>query len=215
MCLAVGVVILTVAGVIWWRAQPAPNVGARAVTRLDTAPASPSGIPEPGAMPSIPVHIGTLPTAARSTVVPVRVHIERLDVSATVVPTGLDSSGNVVIPSNVRTVGWYEYGPGLDANTGSMVIAGHVDNVAQGDGAFFHLRELKPGDTFTVSGTDGATRTFRVVAREEYPKATIQLDRYFTTTGSFRVTLMTCGGSFDAATGHYRDNVAVTAVPAG
>jgi hypothetical protein len=210
-------VILAVAGVIWWHAQAAPNVGVATVTRLDAAPASPSGAPTPtpGAMPSIPVHVGTLPTAAPTTVVPVQVRIGRLGVSATVIPTGLDSSGNVVIPSNVKTVGWYEYGPGLDATAGSMVIAGHVDNVAQGDGAFFHLRELNPGDTFTVSGAGGVTRTFRVVAREEYPKATIQLDRYFATTGSFRVTLMTCGGSFDAATGHYRDNVAVTAVPAG
>jgi hypothetical protein len=203
-------VILAVAGVVWWRAQPAPNVGVAAVTRLDAAPASPSG-----ATPSIPVHVGTLPTAAPSTVVPLRVRIGRLRVSATIVPTGQDPSGNMVIPSNVKTVGWYEYGPGLDATAGSMVIAGHVDNVSQGDGAFFHLREMKPGDTFIVSGAGGVTRTFRVVAREEYPKATIPLGRYFASTGSFRVTLITCGGSFAASAGHYRDNVAVTGVPVG
>jgi hypothetical protein len=146
-------------------------------------------------------------------VIPVRIRVALLHVNAAITPVGLDASDNVMIPANVRTVGWYEYGPGLDATSGSMVIAGHVDNKAQGAGAFFHLRELGPGDTFSITGSDGTCRTFRVIAREEYPKATIQLDRYFSTTGDYRVTLMTCGGRFNGATGHYEDNVAITAVP--
>jgi len=36
----------------------------------------------------------------------------------------------------------------------------------------------------------------------------------FATTGPPRLALVTCGGSFDPATGHYRDNVIVWAKPA-
>jgi hypothetical protein len=32
--------------------------------------------------------------------------------------------------------------------------------------------------------------------------------------GAGRLVLVTCGGPFDAMTGHYPDNVVVTAVPA-
>jgi hypothetical protein len=35
----------------------------------------------------------------------------------------------------------------------------------------------------------------------------------FRRTGPARLVLVTCGGPFDAATGHYRDDVVVTAVP--
>jgi hypothetical protein len=53
-----------------------------------------------------------------------------------------------------------------------------------------------------------------VVAREEYDKTKIPLAKYFATDGAPRLTLITCGGPFNEATGHYRDNVVVTAVPA-
>ena len=36
----------------------------------------------------------------------------------------------------------------------------------------------------------------------------------YTRAGSPKLVLVTCGGPFDAKTGHYRDNVVVTAVPA-
>ena len=58
------------------------------------------------------------------------------------------------------------------------------------------------------------TRTYRVVAREEYRKTKIPLDRYFARDGKPRLTLITCGGPFDREAGHYRDNIVVTAVPA-
>jgi sortase (surface protein transpeptidase) len=114
-------------------------------------------------------------------------------------------------------VGWYRFGPGFAATAGSIVIAGHVDSADQGEGAFFRLGRLARGDKITLSDPSGATREFRVVARERYAKSSIPLDRYFARDGSVRLTLITCGGPFDARTRHYRDNVVVTAepVPAG
>jgi hypothetical protein len=55
---------------------------------------------------------------------------------------------------------------------------------------------------------------FTVIAREVHPKTKIPLDRYFARDGNVRLTLITCGGPFDASTRHYRDNVVITAQPA-
>ena len=153
-----------------------------------------------------------MPATAAPANRPVQVRIDRREVTAAVIPVGVDARGDVVVPPSVDTVGWYRYGPALGAG-GSMVIAGHVDSAQQGDGAFARLRRLEPGDRVEVTGSDGHAVPFRVVGREEYPKATIRLDRYFTTAGPPRLTLITCGGPFDRRTGHYRDNVVVTALP--
>ena len=57
------------------------------------------------------------------------------------------------------------------------------------------------------------SRTFTVVAREEWHKTQVPLDRLFDRGGKSRLVLMTCGGSFNSSTLGYDDNVAITAVP--
>jgi hypothetical protein len=201
-----GVALLGAAGLIWWRSQPAPNVGTATVTQLGTAATPAAG------GPVVPVQPGLLPSSGAE-LAPVKLALPKLGVTATVVPTGVDGSGQFDVPPSVDTVGWYRFGPGLSASGGSIVVGGHVDSATQGAGAFFRLRDLAPGDTVTVTGADGGQRRFRVLAREEYPKTAIDLTRYFTWSGELRLTLITCGGKFDPATRHYRDNVVVTAAP--
>jgi sortase (surface protein transpeptidase) len=117
------------------------------------------------------------------------------------------------VPPSVDQVGWYRFGPGLDAVSGSVVIAGHVDSAEQGKGAFFRLRALVPGDPITVTGVDGVSHAFRVTQREEWEKSKIPLERYFARDGAVRLTLITCGGPFDQRTRNYRDNIVITATP--
>jgi hypothetical protein len=45
------------------------------------------------------------------------------------------------------------------------------------------------------------------------PKAQLPTD-IWSQKGHNHLELVTCGGTFDAAAGHYRDNIVVTAVPA-
>ncbi len=201
VALAAGVAALIAAAVVACRSQPAPDVGGAEVTALATAPA-PSRVPSP-----------QRPPAEVAVVPPVRLRIPAIDVTATVNPVGVDGNGDFAVPPSVDEVGWYRFGPGVEATAGSVVIAGHVDSAEQGRGAFFRLRELDRGDRLTVTGDDGVTRNYRVVAREEYRKTKIPLDRYFARDGKPRLTLITCGGPFDRAAGHYRDNIVVTAVP--
>ncbi|MFD6565025.1 class F sortase [Micromonospora profundi] len=206
--MAVGVAALTVATLVACGSQPAENVGAEEANALATATATP---PVTG---DVPVATGDLPAGAK-VIPPVRLVIPEIDVTATVNAVGINERTNEFeVPPSVDQIGWYRYGPGLEADSGSVVIAGHVDSAKQGKGAFFRLRELDQGDTLTATGRDGKERKYRVVAREEYDKTKIPLDRYFARDGKARLTLITCGGPFDAKARKYRDNIVVTAVPA-
>src|SRR4030095_1757054 len=124
---------------------------------------------------------------------------------ATVIRVGVDRTGDFAVPPSVDRVGWYRYGPGFAADAGSIVIAGHVDSAAQGEGAFFGLGALEIPDKTTLSDEPGASRAFEVVARERYAKTKIPLDRYFARDGRVRLTLITCGGPVERKNGHYRD----------
>jgi sortase (surface protein transpeptidase) len=197
-----GVVLVTAAGLVACQSRPAPDVGGSAVSALASAVPSPQS--EKTSKPSAqPAEEG-----------PATLRIPAIEVDAAVGPVGVDdATGDIEVPDEVDRLGWYRFGPGMNTDKGSIVVTGHVDSAAQGKGAFFKLEKLSPGDKVTVTGTDGGTRTFEVIARERYAKTKIPLARYFARDGAARLTLITCGGPFDATTRHYRDNIVVTAKP--
>ena len=87
-----------------------------------------------------------------------------------------------------------------------------MDSAKTGAGAFYALKSARRGDTVTV--TQGSkTLKYRVTTIKIMRKAALPTSIY-TRTGSPKLVLVTCGGPFDAKSGHYRDNVVVTAVPA-
>ena len=233
----VGVLVAVTAPVGWVLTRSPRTVGAAAAEAVAQATpsvqAAPSARPTPPgrAMPPrragdagvrgmagtvVPVRDGRVgagrPVPAA---VPVRVDLPSLGVSAAIRPVGVDDRGTLQIPADVAAVGWYRYGPRPGDPAGSTVLSGHVDSAEQGRGAFFRLRRLGPGDPVVVHGSDGRTGRYRVVAREEWPKGEVPLDRFFARTGAPRLTLVTCGGGFREDVGSYLDNVAVTAVPDG
>jgi sortase (surface protein transpeptidase) len=75
---------------------------------------------------------------------------------------------------------------------------------------FFNLKELLPGDTIMVD--DGAVPvSFRVRQVVTYAKNTFPTKAVFGPTPDPELRLITCGGPFDRAIGHYEDNVVVYA----
>lgn len=136
-----------------------------------------------------------------------------LDVTATVLPVGVDGNGAMEVPVDVSTVGWYRFGPIPGSPLGSAVLTGHVDSADQGRGIFADLAVLEPGDPIEVTDADGTVRRFEVVARESWPKDEVPLDRLFDRSGPGRLVLITCGGAFDPGALSYEENLAVTAVP--
>ena len=123
--------------------------------------------------------------------------------------------GQLALPADVATVGWYVYSPAPGATAGSTVIAGHVDSAVQGVGALFALRAAKVGDRIRVLLASGAAREFRVVRLAVYRKTALPAAALFTLTGPPVLTVVTCGGRFDRTRRSYDGNVVVTAAPAG
>jgi hypothetical protein len=148
---------------------------------------------------------------------------------ASVVPTGLAlpgrrlapvvaeeaTDGALGIPENVGTLGWWRGGAGLDVPAGSIVIAGHIDSATQGIGYFAALRDVAPGASVTVRGSDGRTREFLVTGRRTYAKARGLPPGVFDQQVALRLVLITCTGRFDQGRRSYDDNLVVYAVPAG
>jgi sortase family protein len=141
---------------------------------------------------------------------PSGLRIPAIAVDAPVIPVGVEG-GATEIPSDVLTIGWYRFGPSPGEH-GSSVLMGHVDSGAQGPGTFFHLVDIGAGDEIGVVMSDGTLRRFVVDARRQYPKTELP-DWIFRRSGPATLTLVTCGGAFDWASGHYVDNVVVFATP--
>jgi hypothetical protein len=147
---------------------------------------------------------------------PIALRVPAIQVDAAVVPVGLEPDGAMEIPSDVRTVGWYEpfAGSGLSpGEPGTAVIAGHVDSRVQGRGAFWLLRELSPGDIVEVTHEGGRISAWRIESVVRYPKDDVPIKDIFAIEGPPRIALITCGGEFDRSIGSYLDNYVVTAVP--
>jgi hypothetical protein len=144
---------------------------------------------------------------------PTRVSIRSLGIDAPVTPAGIDiAKGELDADPNVRRTSWWSDGAAPGDRVGTVLIAGHVDSATQGPGAFFRLKDARAGDRITVTLRSGVRRTYRVVSIRAMPKPQLPPDVY-STRGRPRLALVTCGGPFLEAIGHYRDNVVVIAVP--
>lgn len=143
---------------------------------------------------------------------PARIRVAGIEVDAPVVSVGVDDAGLMEVPEDVRTIGWYRFGATPGEN-GSAVLSGHVDDRVQGPGAFFDLAGTETGETVEVDTGDGETLAFRVDSVRNFGKTELPLEEVFQRSGPPRLVLITCGGEFDRATGHYVDNIVVTAVP--
>ena len=145
---------------------------------------------------------------------PSRVRLERLGIDAPVSAVGIDmKAGAIGLPKNIKRVGWWRDSAKPGADAGTTLLAGHVDSAVKGAGALFALKSARRGDRILLT-QGGKTLRYRVTKVAIMRKAALPTDIY-TRTGSPKLVVATCGGPFDASAGHYRDNVVVTAVPAG
>lgn len=172
------------------------------------APAT-SASPSPGAAASEPA-FSAVREVARAPV-PVRVRIPSLGVDAPVGPVGKAADGTVEVPTRWEDVGWYDGGarPGED---GPAVLLGHVDSEA-GPAVFARLPQAPPGTVVEVVGDDGTVTRWRVDRTEQHPKTRFPTEAVYLPGLRPELRLVTCGGAFDRATGHYVDNVVISASP--
>ncbi len=138
---------------------------------------------------------------------PRRLSIPTIGIDAAIVPLGLNPGGTLEVPTDFAAAGWYRLGAG-PGERGRAVIVGHVDSTS-GPAVFYRLGELAPGDPVRVSWRSGVSLLFRVYAIREYPKSAFPTSLVYGGTRARELRLVTCGGPFDAQTGHYLDNVVV------
>jgi hypothetical protein len=156
----------------------------------------------------------TIAVVAETPDAPVRISIASLGIDAPVLPAVIDlKQGVLAVPADIHKTGWWVDGATPHSAVGSVVIAGHVDSATAGAGAFFPLSRAKAGEIVVLTSADGRTKSYRVVSVKTMLKANLPTEIWSQQTSN-RLFVVTCGGPFDTATRHYRDNVVVTAVPA-
>jgi hypothetical protein len=171
---------------------------------LAARPAAPSAAVSP---PVRTVALAATPDAPVPA--PVRLQVPAAGIDAALIGTDLDARSALVPPSDDTVAGWYRAGP-APGGAGPAVLTGHVDGPA-GPAVFFRLRDVAVGDEVTVVRADGTTVRFSVTRVARYPKDAFPTEEVYGPTAGAEVRLITCGGTFDRATGSYLDNVVVFA----
>ncbi len=147
---------------------------------------------------------------ARPPARPVALTIPLIGVQTKLVYLGLTSDGALQVPSTTSVAGWYTGSPRPGA-IGSAIIVGHIDSYL-GPGIFFRLDTLRPGDRIYVKRADGSFVEFRVTSVQSYLKDHFPTEAVYGPVPDAELRLITCGGAFDPATGHYLSNIVVYAV---
>ena len=150
-----------------------------------------------------------VPGHSSPSVPPVEISIPAIGVHAAIVDLARGAGGVLEPPVAFDTVGWYAAGvtPGA---VGPALLAGHVDSQA-GPAVFWKLSELTAGQMISITRADRSVVRFEVSSVSRYPKAAFPTDAVYGPQVTPVLRLVTCGGTFDAARGHYRDNVVVFA----
>jgi sortase (surface protein transpeptidase) len=179
---------------------------------FDGTPAQAGATYIPASVTTAPPRLADDPRArplARS--VPVSIRIPGIGVDAPVMKVGLAADGTVQVPplDEHNLTGWYQYGP-APGQRGPAVILGHVDSLTS-ISVFYYLKDLHAKDRVYVTLADRKVATFAVdgvqkVSKDAFPTASIYGKASYPS-----LRLITCGGPFDKATGHYLDNIIVYA----
>ena len=138
-----------------------------------------------------------------------RLEIPAIGVRAPVIRLGLNPDRTLQVPANAKETGWWT-GGARPGERGPAVIACHVDS-RSGPGVFYRLRELRAGDRVRVVYRDAPRALFEVTSKRRASKGRFPRVAVYGGTREPTLRLITCSGTFDHSTGHYRDNLIVFA----
>ena len=159
--------------------------------------------------PTGPIVAPPQSTAPKPVAAPVSLTIPLIGVRTQLITLGLTSAGELQVPSSTAVAGWFTGSPRPGA-IGSAIIVGHIDSLS-GPGVFYRLSELTVGDKVYVKRADGTLVEFRVTSVQTYLKDRFPTEDVYGPVPDAELRLITCGGAFDAATGHYLSNIVVYA----
>jgi hypothetical protein len=165
-------------------------------------------------------NVGQVPTVpgilAAALVSPNAIEIPKLGAKAPIIDVNTVPGGELDVPVNPKVVGWWDAGAKPGARKGTAILAGHI-NYAGVDGVLAKIGSLNPGDTVYIDGLNKGKNTrlkFSITGVRTYNKKVLPYKEIFDQKSVGRLAIVTCGGSFDAQTGNYLDNIVAFAVPA-
>ncbi len=131
---------------------------------------------------------------------PLRVDIPGIYIDAPVITLGLGAGAIPDVPQRPDQIAWYNFSatPGQNNNA---VFSGHVDwQTPRGDpipGVFYRLRELRIGDTITVTLETEEVLEYQVTGNVATSYDDPNVVRSMDPTIRDVITLITCGGSWE------------------
>lgn len=137
--------------------------------------------------------------------------IPKIAVNANILPLGVTRTGNLDVPPDLYTVGWYRYGA-IPGDMGSAVLDGHVDNGGSTPGVFKNLHSLIAGDIISITDQSGRITQFRVIEMNTYNVGEFPADAIFHAEGEAYLNIITCAGTYHPAARTYDKRLVVTAI---
>lgn len=139
---------------------------------------------------------------------PVAISIPAIGAESSLIATGMTPEGQLEVPdvNQPEQASWWDGSPPPGA-PGPAVILGHVDGDGGRPGVFYRLRDLEPGDEVLVDRADGSRVRFVVDNVLHLPKSDFPTGQVYGDVPRPELRLITCGGDFDRAAGHYRGQV--------
>lgn len=148
---------------------------------------------------------------------PVAVEID--DDSAPTDPVATDAEGTLLPPTDIGRLGWWVDSSLPGSGAGTIVVAGHVDDIDQGTGYAARFADLTAGDTVTLVTASRSRIDYRVTSVIDAQKRgtgddAVPYEELNRQTGPETLALVTCGGPFVGPPLGYRDNIIAFASPA-
>lgn len=194
---------------------PAARAAPRSFPEAPAAPASAeSAAAKTVSAPPSPAKAAAAPASAPppnkpDARAPARLSIPSIALNSRVVPVGVDSLGDMDVPSgSTSDVGWYAGGT-VPGDAGSAVMDAHVF------AAFARLSEVKEGDSIYVRMADGTAKRFVVTRAQVYKTGELAPEELFSRAGGRFLHLITCAGEPTPDRASYTHRLVVYAALAG
>ncbi len=141
---------------------------------------------------------------------PLSIRIPKANVDARFeTPLGVAPSGEIEVPNDYNSVGYYMHGP-TPGEIGPAVVLGHVDS-SEGPAVFFSLGQLEVGDTIEIERNDGTLATFVVTKMERHQQDDFPTAEVYGDVPYAGLRLITCTGIYDRDVLRYTHNLIVFA----
>ncbi len=197
-------------------APPVESESASSLSPAASAPLAPPRASVPAAEQPSEAVAGPEPAPAAPAVAPapspsgLTLRIPALGIDAPVVTLGFTGDGQLDVPDDGSSVGWYDISP-RPGEPGNALLGAHFD----WDGSlavFASLSQLSTGDLVYVADGSAEELVYEVSDARSVGWDHPVSDVLATGDGGSSLTLFTCGGSFDSDRSEYDERLIVRAV---